>query len=191
MASSRKKEKTILPSIIVLVVVAVLLLIAVLTNNRPSTLRVDLEGFYGSRDGHMALVRDNELSHEDFLVRNDIVYTSLNYLTQKLNRRFYYDQAEELLLYTLPGGTREADLRTLFGEAPVLLKEQEKIYVQLAYVQQYTAMTWELTPAPRRLVMKTKFGDYGQVETLKDAIIRSGPSPSRPIMTEVPAGEKL
>ena len=191
MASSRKKEKTILPNVIVLVVVAVLLLIAVLTNNQPSTLRVDLEGFYGSRDGAMALVRDNELSHEDFLVRDDIVYTSVNYLTQKLNTRFYYDKAEELLLYTLPGGTREADKRTFFGEAPVLLEDQGKMYVQLAYVQQFTAMTWELIDSPRRLVMKTKFGDYGQVETIKDATIRSGPSPSRPIMTQVPAGEKL
>lgn len=191
MASSRKKEKTVLPIVIVLVVVAVLLLIAVLTDNKPSTVRVNLEGYYSSRDGAFALVRDNELTHEDFLVRNGVVYASVYYLTEKLNRRFYYDKAEKLLLYTLPGGTREADERTLYQEAPVLLEEKSGMYVQLDYVQQFTAMNWQLLEEPRRIVMKTRFGEYGQVQTLEKATLRAGAAISQPIMTEVEAGELL
>ena len=163
MASSRKKDKTVLPTILVLVAVAVLLLIAVLTNNKPSTLRVDLENYFSSRDGAFAVVRDNQLTHEDLILRDGVVYTSVTYLQEKLNKRFYYDKTEKLLLYSHPSGTREADMKSLYEGAPVLLEEDGGVYVQLSYVQQYTAMTWQLYEEPQRLVMKTVFGDYGEV----------------------------
>ncbi|MBP3729436.1 MAG: hypothetical protein J6H18_04145, partial [Lachnospiraceae bacterium] len=174
-----------------LVVVAALLLIAVLTDNRPNTLRVDLEGYFSSRDGALAIIRDHELTQEDFLVRDGVVYTSVTYLREKLNKRFYYDEAERLLLYTLNSGTREADTRTLFAGLPVLLEDNNQMYVQLEYVRQFTAMNWELFENPTRLVMKTDFGEYGVVQTVKAATIRSGDSQSRPIMAEVEAGEIL
>ena len=77
MASSRKKEKTVLPTIIVLAAVAVLLGIAVLTNNKPSTLRVDLENYFSSRDGAFAVVCNDQLTHEDGI-------------RPTYNRRWYY-----------------------------------------------------------------------------------------------------
>nr|MBQ6241770.1 hypothetical protein [Lachnospiraceae bacterium] len=191
MASSRKKDKTVLPTILVLVAVAVLLLIAVLTNNKPSTLRVDLENYFSSRDGAFAVVRDNQLTHEDLILRDGVVYTSVTYLQEKLNKRFYYDKTEKLLLYSHPSGTREADMKSLYEGAPVLLEEDGGVYVQLSYVQQYTAMTWQLYEEPQRLVMKTVFGDYGEVQATQPATIRSGASQTKPIMTQVESGERL
>ncbi|MBO4838527.1 MAG: hypothetical protein J5493_04060 [Lachnospiraceae bacterium] len=191
MASSRKKEKTVLPTVIVLVAVAVLLLIAVLTDSRPSTLRVDLENYYSSRDGAFAVVRDNQLTHEDIILRDGVVYTSVTYLKEKLNKRFYYDETEKLLLYSHPSGTREADMKSLYEGAPVLLEEDGGVYVQLGYVQQYTALTWQLYEEPQRLVMRTVFGDYGEVQAVQTATIRSGASQTKPIMTQVESGEPL
>ena len=191
MASSRKKEKTVLPTIIALAAAAVLLLIAVLTNNKPSTLRVDLENYFASRDGAFAVVCNNQLSHEDILLRDGVVYTSVTYLKEKLNKRFYYDETEKLLLYSHPSGTREADLRSRFEDAPVLLEENGGVYVHLGYVRQYTAMTWQLYENPQHLVIRTVFGDHGEVQAVQTATIRSGPSLTKPIMAEAAAGEPL
>ena len=191
MASSRKKEKTVLPTIIVLAAVAVLLGIAVLTNNKPSTLRVDQENYFSSRDGAFAVVCNDQLTHEDVILRDGVVYVSVTYLKEQLNKRFYYDETEKLLLYSHPSGTREADMKSLYEGANILLEEDGGTYVQLSYVQQYTALTWELFEDPQRLVMRTVFGDHGEVQTIRPATIRSGASQTKPIMTEVESGVPL
>ena len=191
MAISRKKEKRILPVVVVLVLVAILLLIAVLTENKPNTLRVDLTGFFNSKDGSFAVVRDNVLSHEDFIVRDGVVYTSVSYLQEKLNKRFFYDQTEEMLLYTLPWGTHTAGLSSIYEEAPVLINQGKTVYVQLKYIAQFTAVSWELIPEPRRLVMRTVFGESGEVEALGETVVRTGPSVRNPILCVLNPGEKV
>ncbi len=188
MAASRKKEKSIVPIIVVLVVVAVLLLIAVLTNNRPSNARVDLNGYFASENGNIAVVRDNVLTHEDFWCTDGRIYISVTYLQEKLNKRFYFDQTESILLYTLPTGTVEADLSTKWEDGPVLIRRNETVYVIIDYVKQYTAMTWQYYETPERIVLRTVFGDSGVVRTLKEATVRSGASVTKPIMTVLPPG---
>ena len=191
MALSRKKEKRILPVVIILVLVAILLLIAVLTENRPNTLRVDLNGFFNSKNGSFAVVRDNVLSHEDFITRDGVVYTSVSYLQEKLNKRFFYDRTEELLLYTLPQGTSSADMSSSYEGAPVLIKQGGSVYAQLKYVSQYTAISWELIQEPQRLVMRTVFGDAGEVEAVSETALRSGPSVRSPILCILNAGDRV
>ena len=191
MASSRKKVKSTLPIIAVLVVVAVLLLIAILTENRPNTLHVDLNGYFSSSDGNLAVIRDNVLSHEDFLYRDGHIYLSVAYLREKLNKRFYYDREEKLLLYTQPTGTEEAGTDTLWDGVPVLTQEAEETYILLDYVARYTAVQWQVYENPLRLVMKTSFGNAGEVQTTAPAIIRTEASVTSPILAELETGERV
>ena len=191
MASSRKKAKNTLPVVIVLVVVAALLLIAVLTENRPSSRKIDLEEFFSSRNGSVAVVRDNVLTHEDFWIEGDAVYTSVSYLQEKLNKRFYFDQAETLLLYTKPEGTAEADMSTLFGGRSVLLQRDGKTYVLLDYVSQFMAMDWTLYKQPQHLVLKTTYGEEGEILVKERATVRTEASVSSPILAVLEIGERV
>lgn len=191
MAPSRKKAKSILPVLIVLGVVAALLIIAVLTENRPNQKAVDLKEFFASEKGSFPVIRDYVLTREDFLVEEGAVYTSVTYLQEQLNKRFFFDEKEELLLYTRAAGTAEAGLQSRYGDRPVLLKKGENYYALLEYVEQFTALSWKLYQDPQRLVLKTSFGEEGEIKTLSRATIRSGPSVSSPILTEVEAGTVL
>ena len=191
MASSRKKAKNTLPVVLVLVVVAALLLIAVLTENKPSSRKIDLKEFFHSENGAMAVVRDNVLSHEEFLREDGTVYTSVAYLQEKLNKRFFFDKAENRLLYTRPEGTAEADLTTQFGGKKVLLERQGSVYVLLDYIGQFMPMSWTYYEDPEHLVLKTVYGEEGELKTLTKATVRAEASVSSPILAVLEVGEKL
>ncbi|MBO4872360.1 MAG: hypothetical protein J5496_02975 [Lachnospiraceae bacterium] len=191
MASSRKKAKNSVPVIVVLAVVAALLLIAVLTENRPSLRKVDLSEFFHAEDGLMAVVRDNVLTQEEFLAENGIVYTSVSYLQEKLNKRFYFDKTEKRLLYTKPEGTAEADQSTLFGGKAVLLQRGETTYVLLDYVRQFMALDWTLYEEPLHLVLKTVFGEEGELRAKERATVRAQASVTSPILVTLELGEKV
>ena len=191
MASSRKKAKNTLPVIVVLIVVAALLLIAVLTDNKPSSRKVDLTEFFGSAEGSMAVVRDNVLSHEDFIAENGIVYASVSYLQEKLNKRFFFDQKENRLLYTRPEGTAEADLSSKFGGKQVLLQRRNTTYVLLDYISQFMAMEWTLYEDPLHLVLKTVYGDEGELRATERAVVRAEASVTSPILVTLEVGERI
>jgi len=191
MASSRKKAKSTLPVLVVLATSALLLIIAVLTNNRPNQKSLDLSEYFASENGSLPVIRDYVLTHEDFLVEGDTVYTSVSYLQEQLNKRFFYDETEKLLLYTKPEGTAQADLASRYADKPVLLERSGTVYVLLEYVKQFTAMEWQLCREPDRLILKTVFGEEGRLTTLGRATLRSGPSLSSPVLVQLDQGVEL
>ena len=189
MAVSRKKKKNIFPILVVLVIAAALLTAAILTENRPSREEVNLETYFASREGSLAVIRDDVLTHEDFLYSSGVVYTSVSYLQEQLNKRFYYDKEEKLLLYTVPEGIVRADTETVYKGNPVLREEGGQIYVLLDYAAQFTAVTWTLYRDPDRLVMRTRFGERGGIQAVARTAVRQNARVTSPIMTYLEVGE--
>ena len=191
MAKSRKKKKNILPVVVVLAAAAVLLTVAILTDNRPNKDEVDLKTWFASENGSLAVIRDDVLTHEDFLCDHGVVYTSLSYLQENLNKRFYFDDAETLLLYTLPSGTVRADASSVYHSQPGIRREGAKVYILLDYVAQYTALSWKLAEDPNRLILRTRFGERGGIQALTNAVVRKEASVRSPIMTRLEVGETV
>ena len=187
---SRKKKKKKIPVWPVLAVVAVLLTAAVLTELRPSTEKADLDQYFASRSGSLAVITNDVLSHEDAFAEGGAVYLSASYL-QTVNARFYADETENLLLYTLPGETLRADEQTKIGNRPVLRKQNGVLYVLMDYVGKYTDMHWKLYTGPDRLVIRTAFGEQKILTAGESTVVRKEARVSSPIMTELAAGQKV
>lgn len=187
-AYKRKKNK--LPIWPVLAVVAALLAAAIITEVRPSREQADLDQYFASRSGSLAVITNDVLSHEDAFVEEGAVYLSASYLLT-VNARFYLDETEELLLYTLPGETLRADAQTMIENHPVLRKQNGALYVLMDYVSRYTDMHWKLFTDPDRLVIRTAFGEQNLLIAGEDVIIRREARVSSPIMTTLAAGQKV
>ena len=71
---SRKSKKKKVPVWPVLAVVAVLLTVAVVTEVRPSREQADLNQYFASRSGSLAVITNDVLSHEDALIEDGAVY---------------------------------------------------------------------------------------------------------------------
>lgn len=190
MVSRRKKNNKKVPVWPVLAVVAVLLTVAVLREVRPSKAHVDLDQYFASRSGSLAVITNDVLSHEDAFVDGGAVYLSASYLL-KINARFYLDETEKLLLYTLPGETLRADKTTMMDGRPVIRTEGGALYVLMDYISQYTDMHWQLYPDPDRLVIRTAFGEQAVLTAEEAAAIRQEARISSPMMTVLAAGQKV
>ena len=188
MVSHKKKKKV--PVWPVLAVVAVLLTVAVILEVRPSTEQADLNQYFASRSGALAVITNDVLSHEDAVIEDGAVYLSASYLLT-INARFYLDETEEILLYTLPDNTVWADKGSVFGGHPVLRKTNGALYVLLDYAAQYTDMHWKAYADPDRLVIRTDFGEQDILTAEENIIIRKEARVSSPIMTTLAAGEKV
>ncbi|MBQ6292292.1 MAG: SH3 domain-containing protein [Lachnospiraceae bacterium] len=185
-----KKKKKKVPVWPVLAVVAVLLTVAVILEVRPSTEHADLDQYFASRSGSLAVITNDVLSHEDAIIEDGAVYLSPSYLLT-INARFYLDETEEILLYTLPDKTVWADTGSAFEGHPVLRKTGGVLYVLMDYVAQYTDMAWKLYTGPDRLVIRTAFGEQDILTAEEDIAIRKEARVSSPIMATLAAGEKV
>ena len=186
---SRKKKQKKVPVWPVLAVVAVLLTVAVLLEVRPSTETVDLDQYFASRSGSLAVITNDVLSHEDAIIEDGAVYLSASYL-QKINARFYLDETEEILLYALPGEMLKADRDTAYGGRSVLRRSGGALYVLMDYVGEQTDMYWKLYKDPERLVIRTDFTQRDILTAEADITVRKEARISSPIMTTMAAGEK-
>ena len=187
---SHKKKKKKVPVWPVLAVVAVLLTVAVILEVRPSTEQAELDQYFASRPGALAVVTNDVLSHEDAVIEDGAVYLSPSYLL-KINARFYLDETEEILLYTLPDKTLWADKGAVFEGHPVLRRTNGALYVLLDYVAQYTDMHWKLYADPDRLVIRTAFGEQDILTAEENITLRKEARVSSPIMATLAAGEKV
>lgn len=188
--ASRKKKKNNVHVFVVLIVVAALLTAAFLTENRPSKEHADLEQYFAAEPGRLAVVKDDVLSRKDALIRDGSAYVSLSCLGE-LNARFFFDESEDLLLFTLPDGTLTADGSALCGDRTVLLKENGQTYVLLDYVGKYTDMRWQLFSEPDRLIIRTASGEREVLQAAEETVIRSEARISSPIMTTLKAGQTV
>lgn len=73
------------------------------------------------------------------ITRDGQAYLPLEWVNDNLNEKFYWDQVEKVLVYTLPDTIVYADKRTLGSEGkPLLLEEDGEIYLSVALVNTYT-----------------------------------------------------
>jgi len=186
----RKKKQKKVPVWPILAIVAVLLTVAVILEVRPSTEHVDLDQYFASRSGSLAVITNDVLSHEDVIIEDGAVYLSASYLLT-INARFYLDETEEILLYTLPDQTLWADKGSVFEGHSVLRKTNGGLHVLLDYVARYTDMHWKLYADPDRLVIRTAFGEQDILTAEENITVRKEARVSSPIMTTLAAGEKV
>jgi len=194
-SKSRIKSKaTRLPVIIVAVAAVILLAAAVVTeiaeSRKASTDEMTLEEYFQSGGDKLAVVRDYALSFEDAFCEEGRAYVSIAFL-KTLNPRFYYDETEKLLLYTLPDRLITADRSTVFENGPVLRERDGRDYVYFPYAAQYTDLSFRLVRQPDRLVIRTDFSARQSVPVKTEGTVRQDASKKSPILLKAAAGEEL
>lgn len=207
----RKKRRTQVNRRIAPVLAAVLLIIAVLTcmfisylieKYSPSKERMAWTEYYSvSGEDEVAVILNNELTDIKGRMIDGEVYVTTDTLYDYLNERFYWDQAENLLLYTTPtevitaavGSTTYSVGSQSYTEdyAPVKV-DGDTAYVALAYIQKYTGLQYEvMTDEVNRVNLTTEFGTVDTVTVKRNAQVRYRAGIKSPILTDVAKGDVL
>lgn len=186
-----KKYKTVIAVAVLVILVAILGIVThVVMKYIPSSEKMDLNEYYGEMtDGEIALVIGTEKLEERGLVDGDRVYLPLDVVNTYLNQRYYWDSANQQILYATPSELTSASASSEAGDK-VWVKD-DKVYLNLTYVQEFTDLDAYITKDPYRIAIQYKFKNVKTVTVKKNTSIRYRGGIKSAILTSVKKGTKL
>ena len=186
-----KKYKPVIAAAVLVILVAILGIVThVVMKYIPSSEKMDLNEYYGEMaDGEIALVIGTEKLEERGLVDGDRVYLPLDVVNTYLNQRYYWDSANQQILYATPSELTSVSASSEAGDK-VWVKD-DKVYLNLTYVQEFTDLDAYITKDPYRIAIQYKFKNVKTVTVKKNTSIRYRGGIKSAILTSVKKGTKL
>lgn len=124
----------------------------------PSREHSDLSSYYQASGDEIAVFLDGQAQEANGLLQQTQSYLPLTWVNQNLNERFYWDEQEKLLVYTLPEEIvyMNRDSRGESGR-PLFLETAEGVYLSEELILDYTdiRMTAFLEDEVHRLFIST------------------------------------
>ena len=196
----QKREKKMRKAKPVIAAVSLLLMIAlgvvgvqVIQKYTSSREMADPEEVYDVSGNEAAILYNYELQEEHGIYENGQIYLPLDWINENLNKRFYWDSKEELLVYALPEQIVYADAETKGSNgAPMLLLRDEGVYLPLGLIANYTDI--QLLPYDKgdiKRVVVNSWGKRAVAETKKNGKLRVRGGIKSPILSEVSAGTQV
>lgn len=159
----------------------------------PTKEPADLNEVYQVSDGSVALFFDFECQDAQGLYENDQTYLPLSWINGRLNKRFYWDNTEKLLVYTLPEQIVYADADTKgTNGSPLLLVKEDDVYLTLGLIANYTDVEIQAYDSGEtKRVFMNEWGNRETAEVKKDGYVRVKGGIKSPVINEVAGGEKV
>lgn len=150
----------------------------------PGKKKADLTEYYGLKKGEAAVILQDQQSSEKALVRDGQIFLNINTVKNYINKRFYYDYTENVLIYTTADTLVKAEPDSAkysvnkSGESfedPVCTVEEEnesssgtgrQAYVNIDFVKKYSRMDYKHYKNPDRVVIQY---DFDKNETFRKA----------------------
>ncbi len=124
---------------------------------------------------------------------NGQTYLPLTWINENLNKRFYWDSTEQLLVYTLPNQIVYADAQTVGSNgAPLLLVKGEDVYLTLGLIANYTdieILSFDSDEAKR--VYLTPWGEREVAAIGKSGYVRVKGGIKSPVLTKLEKGAEV
>lgn len=156
----------------------------------PTKERMNLTEYYGQPgDGEMAVVLGTEIMEERALMSGDQIYLPLDMVNTYLNQRYYWDSADQKVLYATPSELTSVSAASEAGDQ-VWLKDGT-VYLNLSYIQQYTDIDAYISKEPYRVSIQYNFDNIKTVEVKKNTSIRYRGGIKSKIITSVKKGTQL
>ena len=163
--------------------------------------RQDLNEYYNiSAEDQVAIILDHELIETHAKFENDSIYLDYQFVHDMINPRFYWDANENILLYATEQAlyTVNADktsyqvnkANTEYGKT-ILRPTSDSAYIELDFVNMFSAITYAYYENPKRLVITSTWGKTTFASIKKDTQLRTKGGIKSPILADVKKGDKI
>lgn len=163
--------------------------------------KADLMEYFGiSGERETAIILQDAVISEKAMLLDNVYYFDLETVHKYFNSRFYVDERENLLLYSLPDYT----VNTLIGSQIVNKKdgdisrsyeiaryEGDTLYIAVDFVREYTNFSYEAFKNPNRMQVYTEWGDIRRSSINRDTQVRFRGGVKSDILTEIAANERV
>ncbi|HJB88790.1 MAG TPA: glycosyl hydrolase family 18 [Candidatus Blautia excrementigallinarum] len=156
----------------------------------PTREHMDLTEYYGTaQEGEAIVVLGTDIMEERAQISGDQLYLPLNLVNTYLNQRYYWDAANQQILYATPSELQYYPASGN-GDSDVWLKDGN-VYLSLPFVQKYTDLDVYMSENPSRVAIQYQFSDVNTVQAEKDTYVRYRGGIKSPVLTEVKKGDTL
>lgn len=213
----RRRKKNLAPVFVAVIFIALVLIVCVIANqivkNTPSDQKADLNEYFGftgnleeksklsmTKADEIAIVMDNTRQETRGLLIDEKVYLPVEYIKNFLNDKFYWDENENLLLYTTPTeliSTQVGSRDYTVGKSKqntdytIVRSEGSDVYVALDYVKLYSKIDYMLTKEPNRVRITTSWGEKQVISPAEDTQVRTKKDIKSDILKEIKVKDKL
>ncbi|MCL2719290.1 MAG: glycosyl hydrolase family 18 protein [Lachnospiraceae bacterium] len=155
----------------------------------------DLKKYFSLADNNeVAIILQDEIISEKARIFDDTYYFDLATVHKYFNARFYVDEREGLILYSLPDFT----VRTSIGSQMISTKDDEihrqyqvsrfegdTLYLAIDFVKDYTNFSYDAYKDPHRMQVYTEWGEIRMARINRDTQVRIRGGVKSDILTEI------
>ena len=187
----KKQQK---PIVIVCILILVLAAVGVGTyfikKYIPTKERMDLTEYYGQTgEDEMTVILGTDIMETKAVKSGDRVYLPLDMVNTYLNQRYYWDSANQQILYATPSELQYYPASGS-GDSEVWLKD-DTVYLNLDFIKKYTDLDAYVYDNPSRIAIQHQFTSVNTVTVKKDTSIRYRGGIKSLILTDVSKGTTL
>ena len=195
----RIKAIAILIIVVVLLAGAGLLTWKLIQMLAPNKEMASLEEYYQVAPGEVLTIQDDTKAVKNVRKKDGNIYLPLS-LVQELNKRFYWDESVQKLIFTTGTEKYVASLQSTEyrvndkkckADADVLIQEDGELHVLLSYVEDHLDLKYQIFYEPERILLQYHWGEYLWADVMKDTQMRVGPDKREAVLMELPAGTNL
>lgn len=188
---TKKQQK---PVVIVCILILVLAAVGVGTyfikKYIPTKERMDLTEYYGQTgEDEMTVILGTDIMETKAVKSGDRVYLPLDMVNTYLNQRYYWDSANQQILYATPSELQYYPASES-GDSEVWLKAGS-VYLNLDFVKKFTDLDAYVYDNPSRIAIQHQFISVNTATVKKDTSIRYRGGIKSPILTDVSEGTTL
>ncbi len=198
-------KKKILPVLVVVCLIVVIavagVISAIIKRYTPSEERMDgKEYFQLENNDQAALIVNFNLTEEKVKIMDGRFYVDETTVAKYINSRFYWDEKQKTMLYSLPTEVIEivpetksytTSEGTTQTEYIILRSIEETFYVDLEFVNEFSAMEYKVYQEPARVVIRTESQEVSVVKAKKNGSLRKKGGIKSIIVDDVEKGETL
>lgn len=138
--------------------------------------KISFEGATKAADNQVAILLQNEIVSDRAFIDNGELYVDYEFVKNSLNNRFYWDNNENILIYTTPTDIVKASVGSQeyyvtkakkTAEYTIVKAEGSKVYVALDFVKNYSNIEYTLYDSPNRVCITNEWGVEENISTLK------------------------
>lgn len=189
----RRQDLTIKATIFVILIASVIGGAFLIKKFGPSKEVVSVDKYYGiEKENQLAITIDNEVVGGKGMLYDGKPYVEYTVVRDYLNKRFYLDVNENILLYTLSTGTIRVDVgskdytlqkETKSKDYVILKMEGSEAYIALDFVQEYTNLSYERYEDPDRVMIVSDWGETTVATVKKKTQLREDADVKSAIIT--------
>ena len=196
-----KNKKLVLPLIFTVGIFIIVAAVFIIKKNMPCNDYMNLAEYYGESEKGYTVIAEENINKNKALYDDGHIYIDDEFVSGVLNKRFYWDANENLLIYTtatsvikagLDSKTYDINKSSNTKDYVIAKLRGDKLYIALDFIKEYTALEYKTYKNPNRVVLTYKFGDKQKwVQADEGAKLRFEPSIKSRILIDVKKKDKL